>query len=134
MVFVTLLLLSLSSFSQTDTNDTARVRLKVPTAMKAAIDLVRYDELRVRDSLHQVFINNQEEIIKRQAEEIADQKGQINRLTMINTSQAGIIQQSDLRYKDLERKYKKEVRAGRFKVVMSVATLAAGAYIGSRIF
>lgn len=123
------MLLSLNSFSQTDIRIDTMVNLRVPVAMKAAIDLVRYDEMRLRDSLQYKIIDKLEEIIKRKDEQITEQKETIVRLTTMNTLQTGIQKEVDLRYKDLERKYKKEVRAGRFKIVLLTGALAGAGYL-----
>jgi hypothetical protein len=128
---VMLLLLSWKGYSQSDTkdDDTARVRLKVPTAMKAYIDLVKYDELKERSDLHEKIISNLEEVIKRKDESIKEKDQLITSLRTVNTDYSSLIRAKDDKYNGLEKLYKKSVRAGRFKIVLLTGALAGAGYL-----
>jgi predicted nuclease with TOPRIM domain len=124
------LLLSSKSFSQTDTrsDDTARVRLKVPTAFKAFTDIIHYDDLKESTVLMQKQLANLQKEVSKKDSMLTERDGSINNLKLINSDYEALRQNDQLKYKDLEKKYKGQVRLGRFELVLLGGSIAFGIY------
>lgn len=124
---MTLLLLSnLSVFSQSVTEP--EVRIKRSQAIATVKDLTRYDSLKVRYQLLEENIENLKRISHQKDLKLQEYKESEDRYKVVVGNYSAMQQADKKRYSDLEKKFKKEVRAGRFKVVLLGGALAFGIY------
>jgi hypothetical protein len=108
---------NLKSFSQTDTSEPV-VRVVRHKAIQVAADLTRYDSLKVKYELladNVRLLNGVIVEMKEKQENAKQTEGRLN--TVI--SNYGVLNQMQVdRYNDLQKKYKRQVRLGRFEVVL----------------
>lgn len=122
-----LALSSFSVFSQTDTPE-PDVKIKRRVAIEVVKDLTRYDSLQVRYKLLEENIANLKMISEQKDLKLREYKDSESRLNLIISNQSALNREVDLRYKALEKEYKREVRAGRFKLVLLGGAVAFALY------
>lgn len=121
------LLSSLSVSSQTGIVE-PDVKIKRSNAIKVVKDLERFDSLKARYILLEENISNLRMISEQKDLKIEEYKANEASLRYVIENYAIMQQSSDAQYHDLQKKHKKEVRAGRFKLVLLGGALAFGIY------
>lgn len=126
LLFTTLIVLSsLKSISQIVIQE-PDIKIPRSTAIATVKDLERYDGLKLQYDLLEKKIGELVKVIQTKDASLNEAKHTESRLNLV-ISNYNAMQKSDVaRYQDMEKKYKREVRAGRFKIVLLGA---AGAFI-----
>lgn len=122
-----LLLSSLIVFSQSAIPE-PEVKLKRSRAIAVVKDLTRYDSLQLRFRLLEENNDNLKKVIGQKDEKISEYRDSESRLNMIIGNFSAIQRSDKIKYSQLEKKYRKEVRAGRFKLVLAGGAIAFALY------
>lgn len=91
-------------------------------------DFERYDSLKVQFAICQANNLESEKRIAKKDSAIQEYKDSENRLQTVIGNYSAMQKADQKRYSDLEKKYKKEVRAGRFKLVLMGGAIAFALY------
>lgn len=114
-----------NAFSQIDTAKN-RVILTQQQSVKTIKDLVTYDGLKEVVKIMESQMADLREILKQKDAIITSYQNTNLKNEQIIANHQAIYKAQEQQYKDLEKKYKRSVRAGRFKIVL-MAGMAVGA-------
>lgn len=136
MIFIISTLLLLTSFSASSQIDTARnkVILTQQQSVKAVKDLVTYDGLKEIVKIMESQMVDLREILKQKDAIISSHERTHLKNEQIIANDQAIYKAQEQQYNDLNKKYKRSVRAGRFKVVLLPVAIAGGIYLGYKLF
>lgn len=125
---MTILLLSSSTVYSQQNIPEPEIKLKRHQAIAVVKDLTRYDSLKVSYRLLEENISNLKMISEQKDAKILEYKDSENRLHLIISNYSALQLADKTKYRELERNYKKEVRAGRFKLVLMGGLAAFAIY------
>lgn len=128
-MFIIMILLAAKVCSASSMDTLPQVILPIEKARIVAIDLTKYagcvEIVKVMQGqiMDLRMMNSQKDtIISKHERNARDYQGIIANDKIISVAQ-------DQKYNDLNRKYKRSVRVGRFQIVLLVAAVAGGAYL-----
>ncbi len=130
-LFIAIALLTLiqyASISQTGTNNRDTVCVPLAYSVQALQDLTRYDSLKIVTILQDGKIMDLQKVVSSKDEQLRDCQDSRNRLNLVIANYQSLQQSDKASYSGLENLYKKEVRAGRFKLVLIGGLIALTGY------